>query len=157
MPNSVHAAFGAGKTRLSICRVRGYTSTLRKPGVHVLTALQIAFAGSPILPNTRVSRYTRRLSICLPHRIAGEQQQNSADSRHQRPSNELVSYGELPDPPLRRGRVIVALGPVPCSEAALMPPLSCSRPEINNMMPTPALRAALFGKIKFRTVVRTRH
>jgi len=32
------------------CRVRGYIATLRKQGIHVLTALQSVFEGSPIMP-----------------------------------------------------------------------------------------------------------
>jgi hypothetical protein len=32
------------------CRIRGYISTLRKQGAHVLTALRSVFAGEPIMP-----------------------------------------------------------------------------------------------------------
>ncbi len=34
----------------AFCRIRGYISTLRKQGVHLLTALQSVFAGQPLLP-----------------------------------------------------------------------------------------------------------
>ena len=32
------------------CRIRGYISTLRKQGCHVLSALQSVFAGTPYMP-----------------------------------------------------------------------------------------------------------
>ena len=38
----------AGAT--AFCCLRGYISTLRKQGQHVLTALQTVFAGQPLMP-----------------------------------------------------------------------------------------------------------
>lgn len=35
----------------AFCRIRGYLSTLRKQGIHVLTALEMACAGRPVLPS----------------------------------------------------------------------------------------------------------
>lgn len=37
---------GAG----NFCRIRGYISTLRKQGLHVLSALQSVFLGTPLMP-----------------------------------------------------------------------------------------------------------
>lgn len=34
----------------AFCRIRGYVSTLRKQGAHVLTALERALAGHPVSP-----------------------------------------------------------------------------------------------------------
>ena len=34
----------------AFCRIRGYLSTLRKQGIHLLTALELALAGHPISP-----------------------------------------------------------------------------------------------------------
>ena len=34
----------------AFCRIRGYVSTLRKQGMHLLTALELALAGHPISP-----------------------------------------------------------------------------------------------------------
>jgi transposase len=33
------------------CRIRGYLSTLRKQGLHLLSALEATLAGHPILPS----------------------------------------------------------------------------------------------------------
>ena len=41
----------AGAT--AFCCLRGYISTLRKQGQHVLTALHTVFAGQPLMPELR--------------------------------------------------------------------------------------------------------
>jgi hypothetical protein len=35
----------------AFCRIRGYISTLRKQGLSVLTALEAALLGHPVLPS----------------------------------------------------------------------------------------------------------
>ncbi|GHO48555.1 hypothetical protein KSX_67180 [Ktedonospora formicarum] len=45
---------GCGSSLLGVqafCRIRGYLSTLRKQGMNVLTALELACAGHPVLPS----------------------------------------------------------------------------------------------------------
>ena len=39
---------------VGFCRIRGYLSTLRKQGLHVLTALEATFRGQPTLPSFKV-------------------------------------------------------------------------------------------------------
>jgi hypothetical protein len=50
----VHAPGGGaavpGQFRRAFCRIRGYLSTLRKQGLAVLTALEQALVGHPVLP-----------------------------------------------------------------------------------------------------------
>jgi transposase len=46
----ISGTFRSGDGAASFCRIRGYISTLRKQGCHVLTAIRSVFAGKPLLP-----------------------------------------------------------------------------------------------------------
>ncbi len=46
----ISGCFRAEAGAATFCRIRGYISTLRKQGIHVLAALQSVFAGQPRLP-----------------------------------------------------------------------------------------------------------
>jgi transposase len=46
----ISGTFRSGDGATSFCRIRGYISTLRKQGCHVLTALRSVFVGEPLLP-----------------------------------------------------------------------------------------------------------
>jgi transposase len=46
----ISGCFRSLKGAEAFCRIRGYLSTLRKQGTHILTALEQALAGHPVLP-----------------------------------------------------------------------------------------------------------
>jgi transposase len=46
----ISGGFRSAEGALIFCRIRGYISTLRKQGLHVLSALQSVFLGSPLMP-----------------------------------------------------------------------------------------------------------
>jgi len=47
----ISGSFRTVKGATVFCRLRSYLSTLRKQGVHLLTALHHIFLGSPLLPS----------------------------------------------------------------------------------------------------------
>jgi transposase len=46
----ISGGFRSAEGAEHFCRIRGYISTLRKQGLHVLSALQSVFAGTPLMP-----------------------------------------------------------------------------------------------------------
>jgi transposase len=46
----ISGGFRSAEGAVTFCRIRGYISTLRKQGLHVLSALQSVFLGSPLMP-----------------------------------------------------------------------------------------------------------
>jgi transposase len=46
----IAGCFRSAEGAAAFCRIRGYISTLRKQGIHVLTALEQVFRGAPVLP-----------------------------------------------------------------------------------------------------------
>lgn len=46
----ISGGFRSAEGAETFCRIRGYISTLRKQGLHVLSALQSVFLGSPLMP-----------------------------------------------------------------------------------------------------------
>jgi len=46
----ISGGFRSAEGAENFCRIRGYISTLRKQGLHVLSALQSVFLGSPLVP-----------------------------------------------------------------------------------------------------------
>jgi transposase len=51
----VSGTFRSEQGAVGFCRIRGYLSTLRKQGLHVLNALEATFRGSPTLPSFKVT------------------------------------------------------------------------------------------------------
>ena len=50
----VSGTFRSEQGVVGFCRIRGYLSTLRKQGLHVLDALEATFCGQPTLPSFKV-------------------------------------------------------------------------------------------------------
>jgi transposase len=46
----VSGSFRSQAGAVAFCRIRGYVSTLRKQGVHLLGALETTLRGHPVLP-----------------------------------------------------------------------------------------------------------
>lgn len=46
----ISGCFRSAQGASQFCRIRGYISTLRKQGIHVLTALRSVFEGKPVMP-----------------------------------------------------------------------------------------------------------
>ena len=51
----VSDTFRSEQGAVGFCRIRGYLSTLRKQGLHLLNALEATFRGQPTLPSFKVS------------------------------------------------------------------------------------------------------
>ena len=51
----VSGTFRSEQGAMGFCRIRGYLSTLRKQGLHLLNALEATFRGQPTLPSFKVS------------------------------------------------------------------------------------------------------
>ena len=51
----VSGTFRSEQGAVTFCRIRGYLSSLRKQGFHLLDALEATFRGQPTLPSFKVS------------------------------------------------------------------------------------------------------
>jgi transposase len=50
LKQKISGTFRSSEGAESFCRIRGYLSTLRKQGIHVLDALRLVFMETPIFP-----------------------------------------------------------------------------------------------------------